>query len=80
MPELVRLAHERTAGAVVQVSLLQASAEHLPFADAVFDTIVMTWMLCSAIDVLCCSAAGLASNPQPSIADNPFLTIIGYFL
>ena len=24
-----------------------ASAEHLPFADAVFDTIVMTWTLCS---------------------------------
>jgi ubiquinone/menaquinone biosynthesis C-methylase UbiE len=46
-PELPRLAHERTADAVVPVSLLRASAEHLPFADAVFDTIVMTWTLCS---------------------------------
>jgi ubiquinone/menaquinone biosynthesis C-methylase UbiE len=46
-PELLRLAHERTADAVVPVSLLRASAEHLPFADAVFDTIVMTWTLCS---------------------------------
>ena len=46
-PELLRLAQERTADAVVPVSLLRASAEHLPFADAVFDTIVMTWTLCS---------------------------------
>ena len=45
--ELLRLAQERTADAVVPVSLLRASAEHLPFADAVFDTIVMTWTLCS---------------------------------
>ncbi len=29
------------------VSLIRASAEHLPFAVAVFDTIVMTWTLCS---------------------------------
>jgi ubiquinone/menaquinone biosynthesis C-methylase UbiE len=46
-PELLRLAHERTADAVVPVSLLRASAEHLPFADAAFDTMVMTWTLCS---------------------------------
>jgi SAM-dependent methyltransferase len=45
--ELLRLAHERAADAVVPVSLLRASAEHLPFAIAVFDTIVMTWTLCS---------------------------------
>jgi SAM-dependent methyltransferase len=29
------------------VSLLRGSAEHGPFADAVFDTMVMTWTLCS---------------------------------
>jgi ubiquinone/menaquinone biosynthesis C-methylase UbiE len=45
-PELLRLAHERTADAVVPVSLLRASVEHLPFADAGFDTVVMTWTLC----------------------------------
>jgi ubiquinone/menaquinone biosynthesis C-methylase UbiE len=45
--ELLRLAGERTANAVVPVSLLRASAEHLPFADAVFDTVVITWTLCS---------------------------------
>jgi SAM-dependent methyltransferase len=31
----------------VPVSLLRGSAEHGPFADAVFDTMVMTWTLCS---------------------------------
>src|SRR5438132_11853768 len=46
-PELLRLAHTRTADAVVPVSLLTASAEHLPFAVAAFDAIVMTWTLCS---------------------------------
>jgi ubiquinone/menaquinone biosynthesis C-methylase UbiE len=46
-PELLRLAHTRTADAVVPVSLIRASAEHLPFADTIFDAIVMTWTLCS---------------------------------
>jgi ubiquinone/menaquinone biosynthesis C-methylase UbiE len=46
-PELLRLASRRAAEAVAAVSLLRGSAEHLPFADAVFDTIVMTWTLCS---------------------------------
>jgi ubiquinone/menaquinone biosynthesis C-methylase UbiE len=32
---------------VIPVSFLRASAEHLPLADAVFNTIVMTWTLCS---------------------------------
>jgi ubiquinone/menaquinone biosynthesis C-methylase UbiE len=46
-PELLRLASRRAADRVIPVSLLRASAEHLPLADAVFDTIVMTWTLCS---------------------------------
>ena len=46
-PELLRLAHTRTADTLVPVSLLRASAEHLPFAVAAFDTVVMTWTLCS---------------------------------
>jgi ubiquinone/menaquinone biosynthesis C-methylase UbiE len=46
-PELLRLASNRTADAVVPVSLLRGSAEHVPFRDAVFDAIVMTWTLCS---------------------------------
>ena len=46
-PELLRLARHRVADALVPVSPLRASAEHLPFGDAVFDTVVMTWTLCS---------------------------------
>jgi ubiquinone/menaquinone biosynthesis C-methylase UbiE len=45
--ELLRLASRRAADLVIPVSLLRASAEDLPLADAVFDTIVMTWTLCS---------------------------------
>jgi SAM-dependent methyltransferase len=45
--ELLRLARHRDADALVPVSLLRASAEHLPFAGATFDAIVMTWTLCS---------------------------------
>jgi ubiquinone/menaquinone biosynthesis C-methylase UbiE len=46
-PELLRLASKRAADVVIPVSLLRASAEHAPFAEAVFNTIVMTWTLCS---------------------------------
>jgi ubiquinone/menaquinone biosynthesis C-methylase UbiE len=46
-PELLSLAGKRMVDASVPVSLVRASAEQLPFADAVFDTIVMTWTLCS---------------------------------
>jgi ubiquinone/menaquinone biosynthesis C-methylase UbiE len=46
-PELLRLARKRAAQALIPVSLVRASAEAIPFADAAFDTIVMTWTLCS---------------------------------
>ena len=46
-PELLRLARTQAARALVPVSLVRAFAEQLPFADAVFDTIIMTWTLCS---------------------------------
>ncbi len=49
-PELLRLAGERAADARVPVSLVRASGERLPFADAIFDTVVMTWTLCSIAD------------------------------
>jgi len=45
--ELLRLARERAAKALVPVLLVRASAQSIPFADAGFDTIVMTWTLCS---------------------------------
>ena len=46
-PELLDRAGKRIAEAHVPVSLLRASAEQVPFADASFDTLVMTWTLCS---------------------------------
>ena len=46
-PELLTLARERARDAIVQVSLLQASAEAIPFARSVFDCVIMTWTLCS---------------------------------
>jgi ubiquinone/menaquinone biosynthesis C-methylase UbiE len=46
-PKLLRAARKRVADAFVPVSLLRASAEHVPLADAAFDAIVMTWTLCS---------------------------------
>jgi ubiquinone/menaquinone biosynthesis C-methylase UbiE len=46
-PELLVFARERVADALVPVCLLRASAEQLPFTAAAFDTIVMTWTLCS---------------------------------
>ncbi len=49
-PELLRLASARIADARVPVSLVRASGERLPFADAIFDTVVMTWTLCSIAD------------------------------
>src|SRR5271155_3138160 len=36
-PELLRVASKRLADALVPVSLLRASAEHVPLPDAVFD-------------------------------------------
>jgi ubiquinone/menaquinone biosynthesis C-methylase UbiE len=49
-PGLLDLARKRIADAAVPVSLLRASAEQLPFADAMFDTVVTTWTLCSIPD------------------------------
>jgi ubiquinone/menaquinone biosynthesis C-methylase UbiE len=46
-PELLDRTRERIADAHVLVSLVRASAEQLPFADTAFDTLVMTWTLCS---------------------------------
>jgi ubiquinone/menaquinone biosynthesis C-methylase UbiE len=50
-PEMLALA-ERTLGAVhrPKVRLLGHSAEHLPLADGSFDTVVVTWSLCSIPD------------------------------
>ena len=46
-PDLLRLASQRRRDPRVPTAILRASAEQLPFADSRFDTIVMTWTLCS---------------------------------
>jgi ubiquinone/menaquinone biosynthesis C-methylase UbiE len=46
-PELLRLAKKRACQVRVPVSLVRALAEGIPFADATFDAIVITWTLCS---------------------------------
>ena len=45
--ELLDRASKRVAGARVPVLLVRASAEQLPFSEAAFDTLVMSWTLCS---------------------------------
>jgi ubiquinone/menaquinone biosynthesis C-methylase UbiE len=45
--ELLRLAKKGASQVRVPVSLVRASAEGIPFADATFDAILMTWALCS---------------------------------
>jgi ubiquinone/menaquinone biosynthesis C-methylase UbiE len=45
--ELLHRANKRITDARVSVSLVRASAEQLPFSDAAFETLVMTWTLCS---------------------------------
>ncbi len=45
--ELLRMARRRAAKAGVPVSFVRAAGEQLPFPGAVFDTVVMTWTLCS---------------------------------
>jgi ubiquinone/menaquinone biosynthesis C-methylase UbiE len=46
-PELLYRATEQIADARVPVWLVRASAEQLPFSGAAFDTLLMTWTLCS---------------------------------
>ncbi len=45
--ELLGMARRRSSQAAVSASFVRASGEQLPFPDMVFDTVVMTWTLCS---------------------------------
>ncbi|HEX4928120.1 MAG TPA: class I SAM-dependent methyltransferase [Burkholderiales bacterium] len=48
--ELLAMARRNAARAALPVELVCESAERLPFADASFDSAVMTWTLCSIPD------------------------------
>jgi ubiquinone/menaquinone biosynthesis C-methylase UbiE len=45
--ELLAMARERAVAAPFPVDLLNCDADRLPLADAVIDTVVVTWSLCS---------------------------------
>src|SRR5262245_33064174 len=47
---LLAMARHRAAGVPFPVELFEQGAERLPFADASFDTVVVTWSLCSVAD------------------------------
>lgn len=50
-PDLDRLSMPRIAHAAIEVDFHHLNAEHLPFEDARFDTVVSTFTLCSIPDV-----------------------------
>ncbi len=51
-PRLLAIARRRAAVSAVPVELLLGSATAIPLADNAFDTVVMTWTLCSIPDPL----------------------------
>ena len=48
--QMHRLAHKRIARAGLQVEIIGASAEEIPLDDASFDTVLLTYTLCSISD------------------------------
>ncbi|MCE2483697.1 MAG: class I SAM-dependent methyltransferase [Alphaproteobacteria bacterium] len=50
LADKLRIASEAAADVAFPVELLDLSAEVLPFADGTFDSVVMTWTLCSIVD------------------------------
>ena len=51
-PELLRMARKRAAKAAFPVELVEQAAEEIPFDAGSFDTLVMTWTLCSIAEPL----------------------------
>jgi ubiquinone/menaquinone biosynthesis C-methylase UbiE len=49
-PHMLRRARHRAMDARVPVELHAAGAEHVPFGDDRFDTVVVTWVLCTVGD------------------------------
>jgi len=48
--ELLAMARRNARRLQIDVELVQQSAERLPFRDATFDTVLLTWTLCSIPD------------------------------
>ncbi len=49
-PHMLRRARRRASSLAMPVALVQASAERLPLASERFDTVVVTWALCTIPD------------------------------
>jgi len=49
---LLSMARRRATAAGVRADLLQGSANSIPLGDAMMDTVVLTWTLCSILDPL----------------------------
>jgi SAM-dependent methyltransferase len=49
-PHMLRRARERAASAPVPVDLVQGAAERIPCAEGRFDTVLVTWTLCTVED------------------------------
>jgi SAM-dependent methyltransferase len=49
-PHMLRRARERVASAPVPVDLVQGAAERIPCAEGRFDTVLVTWTLCTVED------------------------------
>ncbi len=82
-PELLRMAREQAAAALVPIELLEASAEAVPLDDASIDTVITTWTLCTIPDAHRALAemrrvlkpAALAKDPAPASSG----MLLGYF-
>ncbi len=68
---LLAMARRRAADVAFPVELIEQGAERLPFSDASFDTVVVTWSLCSMAD----PAAALGETRRVLKPDGLFIFV-----